>query len=64
MTTLETETGTVYSRGTLASEAMFREPGWFNDPSGLHQLRYFDGIDWTEHVTHSGPTPCERCSIY
>ncbi|WP_430332734.1 DUF2510 domain-containing protein [Rhodococcus sp. ACT016] len=27
-------------------------PGWYPDPSGLHQLRYYDGTRWTEH-THS-----------
>ncbi len=37
------------------------EPGWYRDPQEAHQLRYFDGIDWTAHVTHGGPTPCDRC---
>ncbi len=64
MTTIDEKTGTVYSRGALADDAAFQEPGWFNDPSGLHQLRYFNGVSWTEHVTHSGPTPCEHCSHY
>jgi hypothetical protein len=36
--------------------------GWFSDPTGLHDLRYFDGSDWTEHVTHFGPTPCDGCA--
>lgn len=35
--------------------------GWYHDPSGQHQMRYFDGDGWTEHVTHSGPTPCRGC---
>lgn len=36
--------------------------GWFKDPRRLHNLRYFDGQFWTEHVTHFGPTPCAGCS--
>lgn len=24
--------------------------GWYRDPSGRHQLRYWDGRFWTEHV--------------
>lgn len=26
------------------------EPGWYSDPSGRHELRYFDGTNWTGHV--------------
>lgn len=37
------------------------EPGWYRDPREIHHLRYFDGTDWTTHVTHRGPTPCDRC---
>ncbi len=37
-------------------------PGWFADPLGLHNLRYFDGADWTDHVTHFGPSPCTGCT--
>ncbi|HEY5252298.1 MAG TPA: PH domain-containing protein [Acidimicrobiales bacterium] len=25
-------------------------PGWFSDPSGRHQIRYWDGVVWTNHV--------------
>ena len=25
--------------------------GWYPDPSGRHQLRYWDGTRWTEHVS-------------
>ena len=25
--------------------------GWFDDPGGSEQLRYFDGIIWTDHTT-------------
>jgi len=36
--------------------------GWFPDPHHQHNLRYFNGEKWTEHVTHYGPTPCHGCS--
>jgi DNA polymerase-3 subunit epsilon len=29
-------------------------PGWYGDPSGRHQLRYFDGARWTEYVADNG----------
>jgi hypothetical protein len=29
-------------------------PGWYPDPSGVHELRYFDGQAWTDHVSDSG----------
>lgn len=38
------------------------QPGWFKDPRQLHNLRYFDGQFWTDHVTHFGPSPCAGCS--
>ena len=28
--------------------------GWQADPFGRHELRYFDGTDWTEHVSDAG----------
>jgi hypothetical protein len=28
--------------------------GWHADPAGRHELRYFDGDGWTEHVTDAG----------
>ena len=30
--------------------------GWFADPLGRHQMRYFDGTQWTEHVSSNGRT--------
>ena len=33
---------------------------WLTDPTGRHELRYFDGRDWTEHVANSGITSVDR----
>lgn len=36
--------------------------GWFADPSGRHQFRYWDGEQWTAHVSDGGSkqaTPCD-----
>jgi hypothetical protein len=29
-------------------------PGWYPDPSRVHELRYFDGQGWTDHVSDAG----------
>jgi hypothetical protein len=29
---------------------------WYPDPMGRHQLRYWDGTNWTEHVSNDGIT--------
>ncbi len=29
-------------------------PDWYPDPYGRHELRYFDGTQWTEHVASHG----------
>jgi hypothetical protein len=31
-------------------------PDWYSDPYHLHELRYFDGSTWTEHVSDAGVT--------
>ena len=28
--------------------------GWYADPSGRFELRYWDGSAWTEHVSRAG----------
>jgi uncharacterized protein YxjI len=30
--------------------------GWFADPLGRHEMRYYDGMQWTEHVSSHGRT--------
>ncbi len=30
--------------------------GWYADPLGRHEMRYFDGTQWTEHVSSHGRT--------
>jgi hypothetical protein len=35
----------------MAEHATSR-PGWYSDPSGALQLRYFDGTAWTAHVSN------------
>lgn len=54
MTTIEQPVSTL--RTDLPTEA-----GWYEDPHGIHYLRYFTGQEWTQHVTHYGPTPCRGC---
>jgi hypothetical protein len=29
-------------------------PGWYPDPSGFHQLRYYSGAMWTDQVSNAG----------
>ena len=29
-------------------------PDWYPDPTGRHEVRYFDGATWTEHVANNG----------
>jgi hypothetical protein len=31
-------------------------PGWYRDPSGLGEGRYWDGVVWTNSVSRSGAT--------
>lgn len=36
------------------SEPETHPANWYPDPSGVHEMRYFDGVNWTEHVTSGG----------
>lgn len=29
-------------------------PGWYPDPMKRHELRYWDGTKWSEHVSNAG----------
>ena len=33
---------------------------WLPDPTGRHELRYFDGSGWTEHVANAGVISVDR----
>ena len=33
---------------------------WYPDPSHRHELRYWDGTTWTEHVSNQGRTSTDR----
>lgn len=37
-----------------SSPATMVPPSWHPDPSGRHELRWWDGAQWTEHVTDGG----------
>jgi len=39
---------------TSRSSGSLPRPSWHPDPSGRHQLRYWDGESWTEHVSDAG----------
>ena len=39
---------------TPASAAPAVPAGWYADPAGRFELRYWDGSNWTEHVSRSG----------
>ena len=32
------------------------DASWLPDPSGAHELRYWNGTSWTEHVSDQGTT--------
>jgi hypothetical protein len=36
------------------AHAAVTSANWFADPTGRHQLRYFDGAQWTHHVQDQG----------
>lgn len=39
---------------TTASSSAAAPAGWYADPSGRFELRYWDGGRWTEHVSRGG----------
>ena len=40
--------------GAAASAAGAAPAGWYADPSSRFELRYWDGSQWTEHVSRAG----------
>jgi len=36
------------------SSASGTPAGWYHDPSGRYELRYWNGSEWTEHVSRAG----------
>ncbi len=41
-------------RSTVMSEAGATPPGWYPDPMGRHEHRWYDGTAWTDHVASGG----------
>lgn len=39
------------------------EAGWLADPAGGHELRYWDGAAWTDHVSDAGTTSSDPAPI-
>lgn len=47
--------GSAQPSGSDASaSAGFAPAGWYADPAGRYDLRYWDGAQWTEHVARNG----------
>jgi hypothetical protein len=40
----------------VQSSAPTTPAGWYPDPSGRYEMRYWDGDKWTEHVSRQGQT--------
>ncbi len=38
----------------IPPSAVATPPGWYPDPVGGHQFRYWDGRNWSEHVSDDG----------
>ena len=43
-----------------APSAAVQAGSWHPDPTGRHELRYFDGAQWTEHVSSAGVAGTDR----
>ncbi len=50
VTTVATSVGAV----TSTSPGPAVPAGWYADPSGRFELRYWNGTEWTEHVARAG----------
>ncbi len=38
-------------------------PGWYPDPLGRHEHRYWDGVAWTGHVADRGATGLDPTDV-
>jgi len=52
-------TGRVISPPDTATQVSF-VAGWYSDPSGRHELRYWDGQRWTANVSTAGVTSVDE----
>ncbi len=48
------QTATPYQQHTPAPARPAVPAGWYADPAGRFELRYWDGSAWTEHVSRAG----------
>ena len=42
------------AEATAAAAGGAAPAGWYADPSSRYELRYWDGNQWTEHVSRAG----------
>jgi Protein of unknown function (DUF2510) len=47
---------TIATQPVAAPTAQLPPAGWHADPHGRHELRYWDGSAWSEHVSNHGAT--------
>jgi hypothetical protein len=50
----DTEVTTDATDESAAGDGSGVPAGWYADPSGRYELRYWDGAAWTEHVSRAG----------
>lgn len=53
-TVTDTAAATDTAATAAAASAGAAPAGWYADPSGRFELRYWDGGQWTEHVSRAG----------
>jgi hypothetical protein len=49
-----TPTAATSTAAASTASAASAPAGWYADPSGRFELRYWDGGRWTEHVSRGG----------
>jgi len=48
----------------LATQSSAAAAGWHPDPADARQLRYWNGIEWTEHVRPRVPSDLAESSLH